>query len=40
VTIANKRAEDGASHLEGTVMLPREPDAVSWLKERYLAPAD
>ncbi|MGH8917488.1 MAG: esterase-like activity of phytase family protein, partial [Actinomycetes bacterium] len=32
--------EDGTIRLDGTVTVPREPDGVSWLDDRYVATAD
>ncbi|MGH3823862.1 MAG: hypothetical protein ACRDRA_13680 [Pseudonocardiaceae bacterium] len=32
--------EDGTIRLDGTVTLPREPDAVGWLDDRHVATAD
>lgn len=32
--------EDGAIRLDGSVTVPREPDAVGWLDDRYVATAD
>ncbi|MGH3964297.1 MAG: esterase-like activity of phytase family protein [Pseudonocardiaceae bacterium] len=32
--------EDGAIRLDGTVTVPREPDGVSWLDDRFIATAD
>lgn len=32
--------EDGAIRLDGTVTVPREPDGVAWLDDRFVATAD
>ncbi|MGH3776562.1 MAG: esterase-like activity of phytase family protein [Pseudonocardiaceae bacterium] len=32
--------EDGTIRLDGTVTVPREPDGVSWLDDRFIATAD
>ncbi|MGH3839442.1 MAG: hypothetical protein ACRDSF_27640, partial [Pseudonocardiaceae bacterium] len=32
--------EDGTIRLDGTVTVPREPDGVAWLDDRYVATAD